>query len=232
MLTMIESEMVDKYHYLTHDEFADIVAISESTPGAIAINIATFIGTKLAGVFGGIFTTLGVVLPSFLIIMGISLVIDLVRENVWVGYLFRGIRVGVLVLIARSVLTFWRGMKKNILNILVAIAAFLIVFLTKINVIYVLLVTIGLFTLIVIFKNIRIKKLGIITDADAYQKKVVKQAELDKAAAILNLEIDGPNRPCCNCKRTLNADNDNLNCEICNNEQAISNDENNEEDKK
>ncbi len=232
MLTMVEREMVDKYHYLTHDEFADIVAIAESTPGAIAINIATFIGTKQVGILGGIFATLGVVLPSFLIILGISLVIDLVRENVWVGYLFRGIRVGVLVLIAKSVLTFWRGMKKNILNILIAIVAFLIVFLTNVSVIYVLLATIGLFTLLVIFKNLRIKKLGIITDVDAYQKKVVEQAELDKAATTLNLEKDMPNKPCCDCNSSSNTDNDNFNCPICDNGPTKYDNENNEEDKK
>ena len=73
MLSLLENEFVSKKGWLTKDEFLDMLAIAESTPGPIAINSATFIGYKTAGVLGSTFATLGVVLPSFIIIFVISL---------------------------------------------------------------------------------------------------------------------------------------------------------------
>lgn len=139
MLSMIEHEVVDKRKWLTHDELLDVFAIAESTPGAISINIATFIGTRRAGVFGGIFTTLGVVLPSFLVILGLSYIIDLVRENVWVGYLFRGIRIGALVLIVRGAVSFVKNTKRKIVAYVLMAAMFCLALFTDISVVYLML---------------------------------------------------------------------------------------------
>lgn len=144
MLTMIEHEVVDKRGWLTHDELIDIFAIAESTPGAISINIATFIGTKRAGILGGIITTLGVVLPSFLVILALSYVIDLVRDNKWVNYLFMGVRVGVIVLIVNGAVKFLKGMKRTPLAILLAVAMFCLAVFTDISVIYLMLGSIGI----------------------------------------------------------------------------------------
>ena len=139
MLSMIEHEVVDKHKWLTHDELLDVFAIAESTPGAISINIATFIGTKRAGIFGGIFTTLGVVLPSFLVILGLSYIIDLVRENEWVGYLFRGIRIGALVLIVRGAVSFVKNTKRKIIAYVLMAAMFCLALFTEISVVYLML---------------------------------------------------------------------------------------------
>lgn len=155
MLTLIESEIVEKRNWLTHLELGDMFAIAESTPGAIAINIATFIGTKREGIFGGIFATLGVVLPSFATIVGLSYILNLVKDNVWVSYLFKGIRVGVLVLIAKAVITFYKDMRKNLFSFLLALAAFLIVFFTQVSVIYVILGSIIISSLAVAFISFR-----------------------------------------------------------------------------
>lgn len=143
MLSMIEHEVVDKRKWLTHDELLDVFAIAESTPGAISINIATFIGTRRAGIFGGIFTTLGVVLPSFLVILGLSYIIDLVRENVWVGYLFRGIRIGALVLIVRGAVSFVRNTKRKVIAYVLMAAMFCLALFTDISVVYLMLGAIG-----------------------------------------------------------------------------------------
>lgn len=183
MLTMIEREIVDKRGYLTHEELMDIFAIAESTPGAIAINIATFIGTKQAGVFGGILTTLGVVLPSFIIIAVVSYVIDLVKDNVWVGYLFKGVRVGVLVLIARAVATFFRDMRKNWYDFVLLLASFSVAFFTDVNVIFIILGTILICIAGAAFKRIRMKKLGISADT-AYQR--IDAEEYEKYKRIKN----------------------------------------------
>lgn len=142
MLTLIEAEVVDKHNWITKSELGDIFAIAESTPGPIAVNTATFIGTTRLGVFGGIFATLGVVLPSFIIIVALSYILNLVKDNKWVGFLFRGIRVGVLVLIAKAVFSFFKDMKKTLFSFAIMAISFTIVFFFKVDVIYVILGTI------------------------------------------------------------------------------------------
>ena len=144
MLTMIEHEVVDKRGWLTHNELLDIFAIAESTPGAISINIATFIGTKRAGVIGGCITTFGVVLPAFLVIFALSYVLDLVRDNVWVNALFKGVRVGVVVLIIHAALKFLKEMKKKVVTVLLAVAMFCLAAFSSVNVIYLMLGSIGI----------------------------------------------------------------------------------------
>ena len=158
MFTMIEREVVEKHKFLTHDELMDVFAIAESTPGAVAINVATFVGTKVAGIFGGIFATFGLMLPSMIIIMALSYIIDLVRDNKWVGYLFKGIRVGVLVLIAKAVLSFFRNMRKDWFDFVFLIPSFLIAFLTDVSVIYIILGTIVICILALVIKNAINKK--------------------------------------------------------------------------
>ena len=71
MIPIIEREAVDRKNWISKDEFLDILAIAESTPGPLAINSATFVGYKVCGVLGSVFATLGVVLPSFIIIFAI-----------------------------------------------------------------------------------------------------------------------------------------------------------------
>ena len=165
MFTMIEREVVEKHKYLTHDELMDVFAIAESTPGAVAVNVATFVGTRVAGIFGGVFTTFGLMLPSIIIIMSLSYVIDLVRDNKWVEYLFKGIRAGVLVLIAKAVLSFFRSMRKDWFDFVLLIAAFLIAFLTEVSVIYIIIGTIIICILALVIKNaIAKKKKGETTD--------------------------------------------------------------------
>ena len=159
MLSMIEHEVVDKHKWLTHDELLDVFAIAESTPGAISINIATFIGTKRAGVFGGIFTTLGVVLPSFLVILGLSYIIDIVRENEWVGYIFRGIRIGALVLIVRGAVSFVKNTKRKVIAYVLMAAMFCLALFTDISVIYLMLGAIGISIIeVIVSHSIRYRK--------------------------------------------------------------------------
>jgi predicted membrane protein len=107
----------------------------------------------VAGIFGGIFTTFGLMLPSIIIIMALSYVIDLVRDNKWVEYLFKGIRAGVLVLIAKAVLSFFRNMRKDWFDFVLLAGAFLIAFLTEVSVIYIILGTIVICILALVIKN-------------------------------------------------------------------------------
>ena len=181
MLSLIEGEVVDKRGWLTHAELNEVFAISESTPGPIAINMATFIGAKRLGIFGGIFATIGVVLPSFAIIVALSYIIDLVKDNKWVGFVFRGIRVGVLVLIARAVLSFFKNMRKTVFSFALCAAAFVLVFLVKVDVIYVILGTIVLCSIVVAwqshYRNHRLHMLG---TPEYYNERVGKPLEKDE----------------------------------------------------
>ena len=104
MIALLESEFIDRQKWLSKEEFLDMVALAESTPGPIAINSATYIGYKVAGVPGAAAATLGVCLPSLLIIYLISLFFDRFLALPYVAYAFRGIQVCVTYLILSYVL--------------------------------------------------------------------------------------------------------------------------------
>ncbi len=99
MIPLIEQEVVNKYHWLTMEQFTEVLAISEMTPGPFAINSATFIGYKLAKFWGAVVSTFGVVLPSFLIIWAIASVFLHFQNNPIVQAAFRGLRPAILGLI-------------------------------------------------------------------------------------------------------------------------------------
>ncbi len=99
MIAIIERELVERKKWIENEEFLDLIAIAESTPGPLAINTATYIGYKIGGFFGSVFATLGVVLPSFIIIFVISLFFDAFISLKFVSYAFRGIQACVAFLI-------------------------------------------------------------------------------------------------------------------------------------
>ncbi len=99
MISIIESICVERKNWITHDEMMKVTVIAESTPGPVAINCATFVGYKQKGLAGAIAATIGVVLPSFTIIYLISVFLDNFLEITWIANAFKGIRIGVGVLI-------------------------------------------------------------------------------------------------------------------------------------
>ena len=118
MIALLEDEFVSKKNWLSRDEFLDMLAIAESTPGPIAINSATYIGFKVGGVFGSAMATLGVCIPSFVIIYTISLFFDAFLSIKYVQYAFKGIQVCVTYLILSAGIKMWKGIKKSLVNIL------------------------------------------------------------------------------------------------------------------
>lgn len=120
MISVIERELVEKKEWIDKDEFLDIIAIAESTPGPIAINSATYIGYKVGKFFGSVFATIGVVLPSFIIISLLAFFIN--RFNLldieYVSYAFKGINACVAFLILSAGIKLLRKQKKNIFNII------------------------------------------------------------------------------------------------------------------
>lgn len=104
MLPMLEKEVVDKYRWASYDELMDYFAIAQGTPGIIAVNTATFIGTKYRGFVGGVITTMGVVTPSWIIISIIAKGLEQFHDNSWVASAFSGIRIVVIALILSSLI--------------------------------------------------------------------------------------------------------------------------------
>ena len=117
MIALLENEFLEKKKYMEKDEFLDMVAIAESTPGPIAINAATYIGYKRAGVLGSAMATVGVCIPSFVIIYIISLFFDAFLSFKLVEYAFRGIQVCVVYLIFSAGLKMLGQMKKTAFSV-------------------------------------------------------------------------------------------------------------------
>ena len=183
MLTLIEAEVVDKHKWISKSELGDIFAI--------AVNTATFIGTKRLGVFGGIFATLGVVLPSFIIIVALSYILNLVKDNKWVGFLFKGIRVGVLVLIAKAVFSFFKDMKKTLFSFAIMAISFILVFVLKADVIYVILGTILVCSIAVAVKTYATnRRCHTVGTPEYYNERVGKPVEREEYVSEKAIDAD------------------------------------------
>ena len=117
MIALLENEFVAKKGWIEKDEFLDMVAIAESTPGPIAINAATYIGYKMLGIVGPLLATVAVCIPSFVIIYAISLFFDAFLSFTLVAHAFRGIQVCVIWLILSAGLKMLRQTEKTPLNI-------------------------------------------------------------------------------------------------------------------
>lgn len=125
MIALLENEFVSKRNWMSDGEFAEMVAIAESTPGPIAINAATYIGYRQKGIFGAVLSTIAVCIPSFAVIYVISLFFNEFLKIAWVAAAFRGIQAGVVVLILLAGIKMFIKMKKNLFNVLVTAATFI-----------------------------------------------------------------------------------------------------------
>ena len=119
MISLLENEFVAKRKWLENDEFLNVVAIAESTPGPVAINAATYVGYKLAGFWGSLSATVAVALPSFAIIFLISLFFDAFLSLKYVAYAFDGIQVCVIFLILNAGMKMLLKLERNVWNILI-----------------------------------------------------------------------------------------------------------------
>ena len=113
MLTLIQGEFVEKKKWLDNDELMEMTAIAESTPGPIAINLATYLGYKRGGFLGALVSTLGVVITPFVLMFCISLFLENILTNQAVQYAFMGVKVGVVFLLLKVSITLIKGVKKD-----------------------------------------------------------------------------------------------------------------------
>lgn len=139
MIPLIQKEVVTIHHWITMTEFIDVVGIAEITPGPIAINSATFIGFKMAGILGSASATLGVVLPSLIVIVLVASVFLKVEDNVYVKAAFSGMRPAVAALIASAAVNILPNSITDLPTAVIAVISFLLMRFTKVSPILLLL---------------------------------------------------------------------------------------------
>lgn len=129
MISIMEKEIVDKRHWLQREEFLDLLAVAQSLPGILAVNISVAVGDKLRGTRGSLAGALGTILPSFMMILFIAIFLtpDLIKNNDTLSAIFRGIRPAVVALIAAPVINAARTARLNRVTVFVPVAVALLI---------------------------------------------------------------------------------------------------------
>ena len=130
MISIIEREIVEKHQWITKADFLDLLAVAQSMPGILAVNISVVIGDNLRGLKGSIVSALGTILPSFIIILSIAVFLtpDAIKNNELISNIFRGIRPAVVALIVASVLTTAKAAKINWKTVAIPIIVALLIY--------------------------------------------------------------------------------------------------------
>lgn len=139
MIPIIEAEIVTKRAWITREDFLDLVAIAQSVPGVFAVNISIFIGYKLRKFWGAFWLALGAILPSFLIILGIALFFQHFQDNETVQRIFKGIRPGVVALIAAPTFNMAKSARINLYNVWIPVVSALLIWLLGVSPIYIII---------------------------------------------------------------------------------------------
>lgn len=138
IVALLEDRLVRQKGWLTSDELLDIITIGESTPGPIAVNTATFVGYRVAGVLGGIVATVSLVFPAWLVIVLISSCYLILRENYWIAAALAGVRIAAIVLIARAFLRMGKKIAPTPTNLIASAVAFGLIVFLKTNAVWII----------------------------------------------------------------------------------------------
>lgn len=139
MIPLIQKEVVANKKWITDEDIADVIAIAETTPGPIAVNAATFVGYKVAGIGGALASTVGVVLPSFVTIIIIVMVLAKYMENEIVKNAFWGIRIAVIALMIKAFITMFKQCPKNAVSYSIAGITLILVGIFDLNVLIIII---------------------------------------------------------------------------------------------
>ena len=143
MIPVIKEEFVDKNKWVSEEDITDIFAISQSLPGVIAINSSVYIGYKLEGILGAVISCIGVVLPSLIIIFAISVFFTPeIANNPYLLKAFKGINAGITALILSAAISMAKKTIIDVFGIIVAVISFILVFFLKIDIVYVVLLSV------------------------------------------------------------------------------------------
>ena len=140
MIPLLEREVVDKNAWLSKEDFMDIMAVSQATPGLFAINMASHIGNKIGGWKLGAVCSLGVALPSIVCILLIAMFFNAFRDNIYIEKIFRGIRPAVVALIAVPTFRLGQRAKLNWYTIWIPVVCALAIWALGVSPIYIILI--------------------------------------------------------------------------------------------
>ena len=157
IVTLLKKKFVDELHWIDEEEMLDLVAIAQSSPGAIAVNGSIVVGYKLAGIPGVVVSVLGAILPPFVILTAISFFYDAFKNNFVVQAMLRGMNAGVAAVIISVVFDMGMGVvrARDGLLIVVMIAAFVLNYFLHVNVVWIILMTAALGAVITILRGRR-----------------------------------------------------------------------------
>lgn len=143
IVPLMKKRFVDKLKWIEEEEMLNMIAIAQSSPGAIAVNTSIMVGYKMAGVFGAIISTFGTVLPPLLILTFISFYYREFRDNRYVSAMLKGMQAGIAAIITDIIFGLSKNIirKKRILSILMMVLAFVAVFIFSVNVMVVILIS-------------------------------------------------------------------------------------------
>ncbi|NLX64038.1 MAG: chromate transporter, partial [Clostridiaceae bacterium] len=138
IIPLMKKKFVDDLKWIHEDEMLNLIAIAQSSPGAVAVNAAILLGYRVAGILGALITILGTVLPPFITISVISVFYTTFRDNTAVNAILKGMQAGVAAVIANAVLDLGRNVlkKKEIVSVIIMGGSFIATYILKINVIY------------------------------------------------------------------------------------------------
>lgn len=153
MFPMLRKELIEKRNWITEEDLMNYYSIGQCTPGIIAVNTATFVGYKIKGKIGAIFSTFGIVCPSLIIILAIAGLIKNFLDIQWVIYMFNGIKIAVAALILDTVLGLLKKNVKNKKEIAIFLIALILNFVLNISPIYIIFAFIVLAICLIKFKG-------------------------------------------------------------------------------
>lgn len=142
IVTLMKKKFVDDYHWIEENEMLDLVAIAQSSPGAIAVNGAIVVGYKLAGLLGVFVSIIGTIIPPFVIISVISICYNAFRSNYLVSQMLEGMQAGVGAVIASVTYEMGAGIvkEKSKISLLIMIGAFIASCIYEVNVVYIVII--------------------------------------------------------------------------------------------
>lgn len=139
MLPIIQKELVSNKELISDEEFLDAIALAQAAPGSVALNTSVYVGYRIKGLGGAIASTMGSVLPSFIIILLIAMYFFQFRSNPIVDRVFMGIRPAIVALIVSAVYKMWVNSRKTYVKFLASIATLVLVVFTSLNPIWIVI---------------------------------------------------------------------------------------------
>lgn len=152
MLPILEEKLVNQLKWITKEELVDYYAIGQCTPGIIAVNVSTFVGNKLKGIIGALFSTLGMISPSIIIILLIAYFLEPFMGSSLIISAFKGIKVGVCAVVTLSLVNLYKKNIKTKIDIILCISSFILITFTKITPVTIIIV-IFIYTLIYLIRG-------------------------------------------------------------------------------